>query len=417
MPSIGEILELEIESLAYRGQGLARHEGLVTFVAGVLPGERVRVRWTRIHRNYAEAELLEILVPAPGRIVPCCRLPNGVRIPGCVYDHLAYPAEVAAKQRQLEGFLRRLPGAAGLRLLPPVPSPRDLHYRNKIVLHAHRGTRERAPLLGYVGDDNRTIVDVPACPLARVEINEALQAFRVSEAFRQLRDRDRVTFRWTAADGVVAWRNENPPSGQPPLTEQAPFGPVRVPAGGFYQVNPEVAPVLVQQVVDWFAGGGGFSRGATPDLLDLYCGVGVFAIACALAGARRVSGIEAGRDAVAAATQNAQQHRVHASFLCRLMQEAARTLFDGMDLANVIVIVDPPRQGLEPPVVQALALGRPPRIFYVSCDPATLARDLQVLLAAGYRMQEARLFDMFPRTAHFETAVWLERTGSGSIGR
>ena len=424
-------MDLTIDSVAYRGPGVARHEGMVVFVAGVAPGERVRVRIVKLRRNYAEAQLLAVQESSPDRIPPCCRLPNGARVPGCVYDHLAYPAEVALKQRQAEEFLRRLPGGDALAFAPPFPSPLDRHYRNKIVLHSQRTPRDKLPRLGYFGDDNRTVIDIPACPLARAEINTALADFRRSGDFRRLRDAEAVTFRWTPADGVVWWRGENPQHSH--LTEAAPFGAVRVPADGFYQVNPEVAAELVRQVAMWFqeeepemaeTGGAnsaspvssvpGRARGARHsssdrDLLDLYCGVGVFAIACAKAGARRVEGIESGRAAIAAATENARAHDVQAAFHCRTMLAAAQDGFGGFVMTRATMLVDPPRQGLEPEVARALAQARPPRLCYVSCDPATLARDLKILLPAGYAPRHTRVFDMFPRTAHFETAVWLVR--------
>jgi 23S rRNA (uracil1939-C5)-methyltransferase len=402
MLSAGDLIDLSIDSVAYRGQGVARHEGLVLFVTGVAPGERVRVRVTKLRRNFAEAQLLAVLASSPDRIPPCCRLPNGTRVPGCVYDHLAYPAEVALKQRQAGEFLRRLPGGDALAFAPPVPSPLERHYRNKIVLHAQRTPRDRVPRLGYFGEDNRTVIDIPACPLARSEINAALADFRKPGTLRSLQNGETVTFRWTAMNGVIGWRGETPPH-DGSMTEAAPFGAVRVPADGFYQANPEVAAELVRQVVAWFRAG--------DDLLDLYCGVGVFAIACARAGARQVTGIESGRMAVAAANENARSHGVQATFLCRTLSEAARDAFGGFEMAQATVIVDPPRQGLEPEVTQALATARPQRILYVSCDPATLTRDLKALLPAGYALRAARAFDMFPRTAHVETVVRLERQG------
>jgi 23S rRNA (uracil1939-C5)-methyltransferase len=416
MPALDERRDLTIESVAYRGRGIARLDGWACFVDGVAPGELVRVRVEKLHRNFVEARLLDVLQPSADRIAPCCRLPDGTRVPGCVYDHLAYAAELAVKQRQLDDFLRRLPGAAQVTMAPPCPSPLDRHYRNKLVLHAQRQAREPQPRLGYYGDDNRTVIDIPACPLARAEINTALAAFRQSVEFRRLRQAESVTFRWTATDGVVVWRDDHAPTRRH-LTELAPCGAMAVPVDGFYQVNPEVAAALMRQVMAWYAGD---ASGAAPDaprppsasapnLLDLYCGVGVFALACGKMGAPQVAGIEAHPAALAAAQANAVSQAVAATFHCQAMSAAAQQRFGGLDLTETTVIVDPPRQGLEPVVAQALAAAQPPRIFYISCDPATLTRDLKILLPAGYAIRQARLFDMFPRTAHFETAVWLER--------
>jgi len=402
--TVGERLDLVVETVVFRGHGLARHAGQVVFVAGTAPGERVRVCVAHLHRRFVEAELVEVLEASPDRCDPCCRLPDGNRVPGCVYDHLAYPAEVALKQRQLDDFLRRLPGGAEMTMLPPLASPRPLHYRNKIVLHAARLPPDQRVLLGYVGDDNRRVLDLPACPLAREPINDALAAFRASEASRRLRHDQQVTFRWTPANGAVWWTDAAPRV--EPLTDQAPFGPVQTPADGFYQVNPEVADALVRQVTSWCETSGG----AGQPLLDLYCGVGLFAIAGARAGATPVAGVESGRAAVAAAQANARTHGVEASFHCQTVAQSGQLGFDGFPLTGATVIVDPPRQGLEPEAVAALIAGKPPRLCYVSCDPATLTRDLKLLLPAGYALRRAQLFDMFPRTAHFETVVWLEAT-------
>jgi 23S rRNA (uracil1939-C5)-methyltransferase len=418
MPAPGDLHDLTIESVAYRGRGVARLDGWACFVDGVAPGEQVRVRVEKVHRNFLEARLLAVQHPSPDRIPPCCRLPSGTRVPGCVYDHLAYPAELAIKQRQLTDFLRRLPGIGDVTLAPPSPSPLDRHYRNKIVLHAQRRPREPHPRLGYYGDDNRTIVEIPACPLARVEINTALAAFRLGGDFRRLRPDETVTFRWTATDGVIVWRGEHAP--RQTLTEQALCGALELPADAFYQVNPEVATALVRQVVEWFTASGtpatppattAGTDAPRPDVLDLYCGAGVFALACAqVGGARCVAGIEAYAPALAAARANAARLGLSAaSFTCQTMESAAAAGFGGGALSAATVIVDPPRQGLEPEVTRALAAARPSRIFYISCDPATLARDLKILLPTGYTLRLARLFDMFPRTAHFETAVWLDR--------
>ena len=170
----------------------------------------------------------------------------------------------------------------------------------------------------------------------------------------------------------------------------------------------------------WFQEDASGSRGRSPslenatspraacDVLDLYCGTGIFALACAKAGARHVTGIEAQPAAITAANENASVQNIPATFLCQTLIEAALEKFNGLDLTHTTVIVDPPRQGLEPEVAQALAQAQPPRLCYVSCDPATLTRDLRILRPAGYAIRKARLFDMFPRTAHFETVVWLE---------
>ena len=404
MPEVGEKLELIIEDLAYRGSGIARHDGLVTFIKRVAPGERVEAEITKLRKNFAEATLLRVIEPSPQRITPCAQMADGNTVPGCVYDFLDYAAEVEVKHRQMLGLLRRIPGI-DTAAQAPFASPRSLNYRNKIVLHAQRVGRDLANI-GYYGEDNRTVIDLERCPLALDAINFAWAAQR-EEARRKMENGQSLTFRWTAADGVKSWIDQAPEDA-PMLTESSPIGALNVPLGGFYQVNEEVAAALVQQVREWIMQAA--AESGTKRVLDLYCGVGIFALACAAAGAGPVVGIESVRGAVAAARLNGRARSADATFTCARVEDAARTGFDDTDLTQTLVIADPPRQGVEASVITTLGNGRVPHIIYAACDAAKLARDLKRLEAFGYRLRAARVFDMFPRTMHFETAVWLSLT-------
>ena len=402
IPKLGTETELEIQDVAYRGSGIARRGGIVIFVPGTLPGEVVRTRIVGSGKRFLTGEAVEILHPSPDRIEPCCRLADGTRVPGCVYDHVAYGAEVALKDAQLRNFLRRLVTDGDGVFLPPVPSPAPLHYRNKAVFHVQKtGGSLRA---GYLGDDNRTVLDVPACPLADAAINFAWSQMRNGKS---LRDGDCVTFRHTKADGVISWIGR-PPENAKWLTEESLAGPLLVPPDGFFQVNPSVARTLVAEVMNWLAE-------ATREtdalrLLDLYCGVGVFGLAAAKNGFAEIVGIESGRAAIAAARRNARAlGATAATFHCERVADAARQGFHCPGFERTVDIVDPPRAGMEPGTAEALAMAGPAAVIYVSCDPATLTRDLAVFAEHGYAVRRARVFDMFPRTLHFETAVLLSR--------
>ena len=404
MFSVGDTITLRIQDVVYRGNGLARLEGAVVFVPGTVPGELVRAEVSAARKNFFEARLLEILEPSPDRIESCACLPDGTIVPGCVYSHLAYKAEVSLKDRQLKDFFRRF-DLSKTEFLPPFASPSSLHYRNKVVFHAQRSETGEMRL-GYLGDDNRTVVDIPVCPLACNAINFEWERRRASLA-HEMQDGDSITFRHTEADGVVSWIGK-PPAKAPWLTEQTDIGPLSVPLDGFFQVNPAVARELVRQVREWMAAV--FQESGAHVLLDLYCGVGVFALAGALSGIAHVVGIESGRKAISAARSNARKLGVpHVRFYARTVAEVARQAFGGIDLRQAVVVVDPPRQGMEPATTKALVRYAPPYLIYVSCDPATLTRDLKPFLAAGYRIRSARVFDMFPRTLHFESAVLLSR--------
>lgn len=405
---IGEHITCMIEKLAYGGDGLTRVDGRVVFIPGTLAGETVSAAVTALKKNYARAETLEISSPSPDRITPCCRVPGPdsgslCRVPGCVYDHINYEKEVQAKQQQLEGFLNRLRHDAEIAFLPPVASPAPLHYRNKIVLHS--STLKGGTRLGYRTEPSHSILDIATCPLACDEINDALANLRGSGAFHRLPHDADVTFRFTPRDGAVWWINHTEPSMpcSEHLTETSAAGPLLVPRAGFYQVNPAVGDLLVRTAAEWFA-----ETSDAPELLDLYCGVGVFGLACMKAGGARLTGFESGRDAVSAAQLNASALGIPAEFHClALGQEACHLHGFIPDPRHTTCIVDPPRDGLASDIALELAASGLRRIFYVACDPATLARDLTLLMRGGYRITRARLFDMFPRTAHFESLVEL----------
>lgn len=396
------IQEFTIVDVAYRGAGIAKDDGIVTFIPGTLPNEKVRARVISKKKRFQNAVLVEVLVPSPNRIEPCCRLNTGAQVPGCVYDHVDYKTEVELKNSQLKNFLRKF--ATEENFLPPFASPLPLGYRNKIVFHVSRKGSECK--IGYLGEDNKTVIDIEACPLADPAINYAWAKMR-GYAKHAASDGSTITFRHTDTDGVVSWEGRAP-SDIGHLTEHSPIGKLEVPTDGFYQVNPKVAEALVQQVREWLKEI--VSSHPYKNLLDLYCGVGIFALAAAKDGFANITAIESGRNAIAAARRNAKTLGLSGlNFICDTVANASQNSFKGINLEETVVIADPPRQGMEPETVQALALSPLKNLIYVSCDPATLTRDLTVFIENGFKVQKTRLFDMFPRTAHFETVVLLQR--------
>ncbi|MBP5320006.1 MAG: class I SAM-dependent RNA methyltransferase [Kiritimatiellae bacterium] len=397
-----------IEKCVYGGDGLARVDGQVVFIPGTLPGETVEAQVVQAKRSFLRAKVLRVLAPSPDRIPPCCRLADGSPVPGCVYDHVAYPAECRIKQGQLEEMLRRLPAGEGCRFEPPAAAESPLHYRNKITLHAAREQGRSLPILGYQREQSHRVVDLPACPLASEAINRALAEFRTSESFRRITPRDTIVFRSTAADGAGWWsqtiRGRTLPD---TLTEMTPMGPLKVPYDGFFQVNPVMAGHLVNTLTAWF----GKEAEAYPEIVDTYCGVGGLGLACMRRGGTRLFGVESGRRAVEAARANAADWGVPATFRCVILGRESFALSACVgETAKTTLLADPPRGGLPPEIAAAFRDSRIPRIFYISCDPATLARDLRIL-SERYRIVRARLVDLFPRTARFETVVELKREG------
>ena len=391
----------------YGGDGLGRlGDGRVVFVPGAWAGEQVRAEIVEEKRHFVRARLVEVVEPSPERVQP------GPSVPGMVYSALSYMGECDAKERQLADFLERA------RIAVPGISRADRPaqpggYRNKVVYHFARQNGVWA--IGYRMEPSHEVVDVESDPLAVPEINAKLPEIRrgalallTSGAEAVRRDVERagnVTVRWSQKNGVKWWVGD--PSDGLSFRETTAGLDFEVPAGGFYQVNPSVGEQLVAAVCDAYAA----DAANSPAILDLYCGVGVFGLACmrraaSMGVSASLVGVESGRQSVEFARRNAAAQRAdQAKFFAERVGPNMRRMPLG---ARTTVVVDPPRGGLEPGVARALVASRVPRVFYVSCDPATLTRDLRELVRA-YDVESVRWFDMFPRTARFETLVTLRR--------
>lgn len=394
-------LTVHIAKNVYGGDGLGRlGDGRVIFVPGAFAGESVKAEIVGEKRNYVKARLVEILDPSADRLGE-----GPAPIPGMVYANLKYGAEMAAKESQLREFLERA------RLTPQSfgridCEERPLNYRNKVVYHFAK--QRGAWVIGYRIEPSHEIVDVIEDPLARPEINAKLPEIRAAvmrlltqgpEAVR--RDTERkgnLTVRWSSRSGVNWWIGDD---AQGAVMKEITCGKTfEVPSDGFYQVNPTAGESLVKAVVDEYGKGAKIA----PNILDLYCGVGVFGLCCANASSR-VIGVESGRQAIDFAKRNAANQGVNALFFAEQVGRNMRRIKIG---SLTTVIVDPPREGLEPRVPEWLSQSRAPRIFYVSCDPATLVRDLRIM-CRGYELETVKWVDMFPRTARFETLAVLRR--------
>jgi tRNA/tmRNA/rRNA uracil-C5-methylase (TrmA/RlmC/RlmD family) len=348
-----ESVELTIENIAFGGKGVGRIDGKAVFVPFTIDGERVRARLLREKKNFAEAELSDVLDASPHRTAPEC--PYFGRCGGCSYQHIAYQHQLEIKTRQVEDALRRLGRIANAPMRPIIPSPKPYGYRNRITVHAEDG------LVGYFRRDVHRLIDVERCPIAAPEVNAALAELRA----------------------------RHPRDGH--FTLRARGGP-RI----FAQTNDEVAAALARLVAEILP--------PPRDLLiDAYCGAGFFAKRL-LANFKRIIGIEWDRFAIAAARENATPAE---TYLAGDVETALGLLLRENDSAATSVIVDPPATGLPAGTRRAL-LDHPPRdLVYVSCNPATLARDLGELQQA-FKILAVTPLDMFPQTAEIECVAHLQ---------
>jgi 23S rRNA (uracil1939-C5)-methyltransferase len=425
------VVELTVETLTVGGRGLGRHEGKAVFVPLTAPGDRARCRIVRRHRHYDEAELLELLQPAPERRPPPC--PVFGQCGGCQWQHLPYGEQAAWKERLFAETLTRA-GVATSEVLRPLVAAAEFGYRNRVQFKCHR-TRTGVAA-GFYRHGSHYVVDTPACLLAHPAISQAftflrgvLPAAPHPEAIPQvdiscgddgqvgvlchvLPPAAAVTRNWLVeiagrggfAAALQTGRKESIDivHGDPALTclVDEPELALRISPGGFSQVNPRQNRRLVAAVLS------AAELSGNERVLDLYCGAGNFSLPLARR-AGTVVGVEAYPPAIADARANAARLGIdNASFLAEPAEGAAPRL--AVPVPFDLVLLDPPRTGAYALIADLLSI-RPPRILYVSCDPATLVRDLKPLVHNGYRVLSSQPFDLFPQTWHIESLTVLER--------
>jgi len=425
-------VELTIDSLAFGGSGVGRLDGKAVFVPLTAPGDRIRCRIVKDKGRWAEAELVELIVPAPHRIPPSC--PVFGRCGGCQWQHLPYDEQARAKAAIFSDLLVRQAGATAEVVLPIVSAPRPFGYRSRAQFKCHNSPR--GFVLGFFRRGSHYVEDIVTCPLVAPTLNELLPGLRaaisattVAERVPQIDlaldddgARRAVVHVLPGAEKTIAaalepfarevklalflqvGRKEGmlPVCGAAELTIQCDEPALRLGygPGGFAQINLEQNRALVTAALSVAQLQGG------ERILDLFCGMGNFSLPLARR-CREVIGVEDYAPSIAQARQNAAANGIaNVRFLAR---PAAGTLTELSAVAPFdLVFLDPPREGAFD-VCRELQAVRPSRILYVSCDPATLSRDLKPLLHNGYRLVSSQPFDFFPQTHHIESLTVLEQ--------
>jgi 23S rRNA (uracil1939-C5)-methyltransferase len=448
-PRRGDTLELAIDDLAFGGEGVGRADGYVIFVRGGLPGDRLRVRLVEARGRFGRATIEEIVVPSVDRVEPPCRY--FARCGGCRLQHLAYPAQLAFKEKQVRDCLQRLGGLGTFELRPILAAPEPYGYRNKMEFTI----ANEPPAIGlHAAERYDVVLDVERCLLQSEPMNALLDEFR-----RQVRERTLSVYDPQTEQGLLrfvmlregrhtgeamvnvvgaapdvetlvpvadALRARVPSTASVVLNVNAKKASVavgseehllagrdhirealggvtfQVSANSFFQTNTRQAERLFGVVQD------ACELDGSETLLDLYAGTGAISLLLARR-ARAVYGIELAAAAVADAIRNAQLNGIdNCTFLAgevrHVLPELAR-----QGVRASVVVADPPRAGFHPKALSALAAMAPARIVYVSCNPSTLARDVGDLARHGYRLQWVQSVDMFPQTPHIEAVARLHR--------
>ncbi|HEX8309702.1 MAG TPA: class I SAM-dependent RNA methyltransferase [Chthoniobacteraceae bacterium] len=345
-------ISLTISDVAFGGNGVARHEGKVVFVPFTIPGETVTARIVRQKKSFAEAELISVDEASPDRVEPRC--PYFTRCGGCSYQHISYERQLAIKAGQVEQTLRRVGRLAEVPMQPTIGSPKDYEYRNRIRVHVAGG------VAGFYAHGAHALIDVEQCPISAPEVNRALRNLRNSPIH----------------DGDYSLRAKG----------GGPF---------FEQTNPAVAGLLVDLVERTV-------KRNQALLLDAYCGAGLFAKRLA-PHFEKVIGIEENEHALELARRGSAPHE---TYLSGDVAEHLGDILQAHDATRTSVVLDPPATGISTRVADLLLGGSPEEIVYVSCNPATMARDLAIL-CGRYALKAVTPVDMFPQTAEIEVVAHL----------
>jgi 23S rRNA (uracil1939-C5)-methyltransferase len=390
--------EVTIERWVYGGRGLARLDGQVVLAPFVLPGEVVEVAVERERPGLVEARLLGVITPSAERVAAPC--PYFMRCGGCHYQHAPYEFQLARKVEVLREVLRRV-GKLDAPEEIWVIAGEPLQYRNRVQLHL--AGRE----IGYLEAGSNRLCPVEHCPVSSPAINAALGSLRKMRGNRKFpafvrtielfTNESEVQVNVLASDRPVArhffeWCGEHIPGAAAGCLDYSVAGGVyRVGHRSFFQVN----RFLIDRMVE-----AGLANAEGDAALDLYAGVGLFSLPLARR-VRAVTAVESGASAV----HDLEFNAARASLPVQVEQAVVETYLEGLAEAPDFVLADPPRAGLGKGVVRQLLRLRPPRMTIVSCDPATLARDLMPLVSSGYSLERVTMIDLFPQTYHIETVA------------
>lgn len=443
-PRPNQKINITIERLGIHGEGIGYLDGYTVFVDGALPGENIDAWLTHCKKNYARAKLLKNVTPSSSRVTPPC--PVFGECGGCQVMHLDYSSQLEMKRQRVVDAFERIGKITDCDVLPCLPSPSPLAYRNKIQVPVRSGPDGLR--LGFYKRNSHDLVDVDHCYIhcdlgekvyketsrllkasnvtaydlrnhrgelrfviikTAVNTEQALVIFvtngkasaelkRVSNAIiKNIPEVQGVVQNInTTQSNVVLGRQFNVLEGEGSITEKILDQSFKVSPASFFQVNPSQAEQLYKQAIA-FA-----DLTGEETLLDAYCGVGTLGLVMAPY-AKRVIGVECVPQAIEDAKENARLNgAANIEFVCEEMENWIK---DAKDLD--VVVLNPPRKGCDASFLAELERLRPKRIVYISCDPATLARDLAELRDYGYSIDAVQPVDMFPQTAHVETVVKL----------
>ena len=369
---LADKISLTIHDIAFGGEGVGRVDEFVVFVPFVLVGETVEAEITEVKKNFARAKLLRVVTPSPERVAPECRY--FTQCGGCQYQHIDYAAQLRIKHKQISDLFERVGKISPEKIQPVLPCPAPYGYRNRIMIRSQWNGPAKKLEIGYIRADNNFVVDIEECKIAEPALNEQIKGVRA---------------------------NPPPRGGLKVVLRVQPDG-WEVPRDSFFQNNFFLLPKLVETVRGFLRDGG------AKHLVDLYCGVGFFGIETADV-VESFVGVEYDQLAIKAARQNAASRKINnGEFVSAKVEDVLPELLQKFSPEKTAVILDPPRKGCWPETLELLRRTKPAQVIYVSCHPATMARDLNILCGDGvFNLARVQPLDMFPQTQHVECVAEL----------
>lgn len=386
---IRDIIETRIDTVAFGGDGVGRVDNMVIFVPFTVDGDVVEVEITGVKKKYLRGKIKKIVVPSPQRAEPKCL--HFSECGGCQYQHILYKYQLEMKRRQVVESFERIGRLGSPPVKEIIPSPEVFGYRGKAEYHIGF-SEEKIPEIGFMDVEGGKLVDIERCEIVDETINRSFQDFRNNLIAGRTEIHDERKIIWSGLSG------REKTAGIPEyITRMVKGKSLIVPYGGFFQANIFLVDTLVDCVVEMSGLTG------SEAVLDCYCGSGLFSLF--LAGhARQVFGMEINGESAKCARMNHENFGI--SNVTVFMGDIKGIL--GEKLSDIdLVILDPPRIGCDRDVLSGIVELKPERIIYISCNPATQARDIRYLIDEGFSLRTLQPMDMFPQTKHIEVIALM----------
>lgn len=384
-----ERVNIKIESVAFGGEGVGRVDNFVVFVPFAAPGDELEVEIVQRKKKFARGKIFKIVRPSEARVEPLCRYYENCG--GCCYQHINYESQLAIKKKQVVDAFEKIGGIVAPPVREVIASPQMYHYRGKAKLHAL--INADGMQFGFMDVSGGKVMDIERCEIVEETINEKINALRAGQARAP-----------GAEDKHAIWSGK--PSGgkerKETITRVVKSKEFLVPHDGFFQANLYLTDKLVDEIC------AAVKNENISTLIDAFCGSGLFSVFLAPY-VENIIGIEQDASSVECAKTNASKSGAkNLNFLQGDVEEILTGEFLWPEHKTDMVLLDPPRVGCSPSVLKSICSMRTRKIVYISCNPATQARDIKYLREQGYKLQSLLPLDMFPQTQHIEVIGILD---------